>query len=364
MPVRIKDASGRSGAVAVEVVASEASELLMSLCAVHGGDAPDSFDIGAERMAQLRASETPELSADIADLMGTIGDIPGELDKVPAHLLGLAYVCPSPRAAADLISFIAAMDAREVQLTVLGRYMGTHTAAPPEIIARAVDGDDAGIQSLLESCEEEFVWREVIKRTLDRGPQATKELLLRVLEGWNEQILQPARAEFWPLLERDAETKREQVKTMPIERVIETTTGVRFSRDPSVRKIVLMPTFFLRPWILLTDYKDIAFFCYAAADEGAEVASADPPTSLVRLYKALGDESRLKVLKTLTQGDLSLREAADLLGVAKSTAHHHLALLRQAGLVWVQEVEGDKVYSLRDDLIPQAAALLQGYLGR
>ena len=361
---RIKDASGRSGAPVVDVLAAEGAELLMSLCAVHGGDPTDSFDIGADRMSELRAKETPELRSDIADLMGTIGDVPGEIDKVPAHLLGLAYVCPPPRSADDLISFIDTMDAQEVQSTVLGTYMGAHMNAPPEIVADAVDGDDAAIKSLLDSAQEEPVWQGVIKRTLARGPIKTKELLLRVLRGWNEQILQPARDEFWPVLQRDAEAKKELARTMAIERLIETTTGVRFSRDPSVRKIVLMPTYFLRPWILITDYKDITFFCYAAADDGVEAPSQDPPTSLVRLYKALGDEGRLKVLKRLTQGDLSLRDASELLGVAKSTAHHHLALLRQAGLVWVQETDGDKVYSLRDDLIPQAAALLQGYLGR
>lgn len=348
----------------MDVLAAEGAELLMSLCAVHGGDPTDSFDIGADRMSELRAKETPELRSDIADLMGTIGDVPGEIDKVPAHLLGLAYVCPPPRSADDLISFIDTMEAQEVQSTVLGTYMGAHMNAPPEIVADAVDGDDAAIKSLLDSAQEEPVWQGVIKRTLARGPIKTKELLLRVLRGWNEQILQPARDEFWPVLQRDAEAKKELARTMAIERLIETTTGVRFSRDPSVRKIVLMPTYFLRPWILITDYKDITFFCYAAADDGVEAPSQDPPTSLVRLYKALGDEGRLKVLKRLTQGDLSLRDASELLGVAKSTAHHHLALLRQAGLVWVQETDGDKVYSLRDDLIPQAAALLQGYLGR
>lgn len=361
---RVKDASGRSQALAVDVVASEAAELLMSLCAVHGGDAPDTFDIGAPRMAELRATETPDLEAAIADLMGEIGDNPGEVDKVPAHLFGLAYVCPEPRAAADLIAYVEAMEAREVQLTILGRHMGMHKEASAETITAATEGEEAALRTLLATAEDEPVWRSVMKRTVERGPDATKELLLRVLVGWNEQIVQPARAEFWPVLERDAQAKAELARSMPVDRLIESTTGVRFTRDPGVKKVVLMPNYFLRPWILVTDYKDMALFAYAASDENLEAASADPPVALVRLYKALGDENRLRVLKRLTEDDLSLRDAAQLLGVAKSTAHHHLALLRQAGLVWVQEVDGDKVYSLRDDLIPQAAALLQGYLGR
>jgi DNA-binding IclR family transcriptional regulator len=58
---------------------------------------------------------------------------------------------------------------------------------------------------------------------------------------------------------------------------------------------------------------------------------------------------------------MTLKEATDLLGSAKSTAYHHLAILRQAGLVWVRESE-DKTYTLRDDLIPKAFELLQGFL--
>jgi DNA-binding IclR family transcriptional regulator len=59
---------------------------------------------------------------------------------------------------------------------------------------------------------------------------------------------------------------------------------------------------------------------------------------------------------------VTLGEAAAELGVAKSTAHHHLAILRQAGFVMVREGD-EKVYSLRRDLLPQAGELLTAYLG-
>ncbi len=58
---------------------------------------------------------------------------------------------------------------------------------------------------------------------------------------------------------------------------------------------------------------------------------------------------------------MRLSEAAVELGVAKSTAHHHLAILRHAGLVTIRD-EDEKVYSLRRETIPQAA-LLDSFLG-
>ena len=69
------------------------------------------------------------------------------------------------------------------------------------------------------------------------------------------------------------------------------------------------------------------------------------------------------MLKRVSEGPLTLTEAAKELGVAKSTAHHHLAMLRHAGFVAIREDGDDKVYNLRRDLLPQAGALLESYLG-
>jgi DNA-binding transcriptional ArsR family regulator len=83
---------------------------------------------------------------------------------------------------------------------------------------------------------------------------------------------------------------------------------------------------------------------------------------VARVYKALGDEGRLRLLRRLADGPLTLNDAAAELGVAKSTAHHHLAILRQAGFVTIRD-EDDKVYNLRSDA-PAAGELLAGYLSR
>ena len=96
-------------------------------------------------------------------------------------------------------------------------------------------------------------------------------------------------------------------------------------------------------------------------DRAPRPTRALSPAEVARVYKALGDEGRLKLLRRLSDGPLKLSEAAAVLGVAKSTAHHHLAILRQAGFVTIRD-EDEKVYSLRLDL-PQTGELLSGYLG-
>lgn len=54
-------------------------------------------------------------------------------------------------------------------------------------------------------------------------------------------------------------------------------------------------------------------------------------------------------------------ELAEAFGVAKTTMHHHMIVLRSAGLVSVGI--GSKRYRLRSAAVPDVGALLSGYLG-
>lgn len=54
---------------------------------------------------------------------------------------------------------------------------------------------------------------------------------------------------------------------------------------------------------------------------------------VVRLFKALGDENRLRIVKMLQERPLCVCELTDVLGVAQSCVSWHLRLLKDAGLV-------------------------------
>jgi DNA-binding transcriptional ArsR family regulator len=51
------------------------------------------------------------------------------------------------------------------------------------------------------------------------------------------------------------------------------------------------------------------------------------------LTKALADETRVRILMALREGELCVCQITELLGLAPSTVSKHLALLHQAGLV-------------------------------
>jgi DNA-binding transcriptional ArsR family regulator len=195
---------------------------------------------------------------------------------------------------------------------------------------------------------------------LDTDPVEGKAALLGILTGWYEQIFPLIAPEDSTLAERDAEAKRELVKAVPPEQVVERLApGIQWAPGPQIDRVVLFPAYSPRPWVYMSEYKRVKIFCYPITLD-RERAPGDP-AELVRIYKALGDESRLKLLKRLQEGPISLTDAAREVGLAKSTTHHHLAILRQAGFVLIQE--GDDTYRLRPDLRPEPGALLESYLG-
>lgn len=55
--------------------------------------------------------------------------------------------------------------------------------------------------------------------------------------------------------------------------------------------------------------------------------------TLVRVFKALGDETRLRIIASLENEERCVCDLADHLGLPQPTLSHHLKVLRDAGLV-------------------------------
>jgi DNA-binding transcriptional ArsR family regulator len=279
----------------------------------------------------------------VAELAGLVAELDGELD-LPA-----------------LVSHIEEVPALEIQLQLLGFYHRAHPDVAPDTIKKAAEGDAEAGDALKAAAKEHQDWLPELTRLLDLGSERVKELLLSILPAWCRDV--------WPkfgiemdALEAEAENRRAQAKNMPMAKLIETATnGFEYTPDPRDRRILLMPSMILSPWMVHLDHKDQIAICYPAAGSPSE-SDVMSPAQLARFYKALGDEGRLTILKRLAEGPLSLLEAAAVMGVAKSTAHHHLGLLRHAGLVLIREENGDKTWSLRRDLLPQAGEILNSFL--
>ena len=352
---RVVDVSRPGLALNVEIDASEAAELLLSIATLLVDEDRDTYDLEATRIDEIRAGMPSELLGQAAELL------PG---KSAALLLGLVYTTPKPRTAAAFLEHLAATDPIEIRLHLLGYYVRGHHVTEPETIRRAAERDPAAIAELLEAASEYVDPNKcaTLEQAVLTDPVEGKRALLDFLSGWYEHVL-PKLTPADPLLaERDAAAKRELVQSVPPEQVVERLApGIQWVPGPEIDRVVLFPAYSPRPWVYMSEYKRVKIFCYPITLDRTPSGPGDP-AELVRIYKALGDESRLKLLKRLQAGPVSLTDAAQEVGLAKSTTHHHLAILRQAGFVLIQE--GDDTYKLRPDLRPEPGALLEQYLRR
>lgn len=81
--------------------------------------------------------------------------------------------------------------------------------------------------------------------------------------------------------------------------------------------------------------------------------SPDEQNSLCNLFKAIGDKSRLKILKALVKGEMCVCDLACFLEVSESAVSHQLRLLRQLNLVANRRVGPILYYRLGDQHIEQ-----------
>ena len=350
---RVVDVSRPGLALNVEIDASEGAELLLSIATLLVDEDRDTYELGANRIDEIRAGMPSELLGQAAELL------PG---KSAALLLGLVYTTPKPRTAAAFLEHLAATDPIEIRLHLLGYYVRGHHMTEPETIRRAAEGDAAAIAELLEAASEYVDPNKCanLEQAVRTDPVEGQRALLDFLSGWYVHVLPELRPADPLLAERDAAAKRELVRSVLPEHVVERLApGIQWVPGPEIDRVVLFPAYSPRPWVYMSEYKRVKIFCYPITLDRTPSGPGDP-AELVRIYKALSDESRLKLLKRLQAGPVSLTDAAQEVGLAKSTTHHHLAILRQAGFVLIQE--GDDTYKLRPDLRPEPGALLEEYL--
>lgn len=109
--------------------------------------------------------------------------------------------------------------------------------------------------------------------------------------------------------------------------------GVRLADYQGLHQVLLTPTFHISPLLTVRKHKYMVHIFYPV---DLPVQDPNQPSKkLVRLTKALADDNRLRILKLVKEGPKTFTEIQQQFEVSKSTVHHHLMLLRTAGLISV-----------------------------
>ncbi len=74
---------------------------------------------------------------------------------------------------------------------------------------------------------------------------------------------------------------------------------------------------------------------------------AKDSSDCAKFLKAMGDESRLKIVRLLLQGEKSVSEIVQSLNMIQPQASHHLSVLRSSGIVETRR-EGNRVINFID----------------
>jgi DNA-binding transcriptional ArsR family regulator len=313
--------------------------------------------VGRRWFENVRTSASPEL-------MHALERIGPEAGKIWVNLVGLATAAPPTLDVASFRRRVRSLDPMDLRLYLLGAHVPAYQQSiAPDLLRRAARNDpDAAEELVKDGAYFGGESRRFLRPLLGLTPEETKATLLNAMDRWYREVFRAREAEWEPILLRDAEAKRRLIGTLPPDQVIEAASGIRFVPQPGIRKIHLIPQVTTRPWVWLAEHDDARIYCYPVADESFAPEGSTPPSRLVRLHKALGDEKRLRMLKAIAESTATLQELADRFGLPKSTAHHHLAILRSAGLISVTSDEEHR-YSVRHEVIPELSTLLDTYLG-
>jgi biotin operon repressor len=315
-----------------------AYEALIGLALFVGEEAEQSYEVGEAWFKSVRRKASPGLRQAAKQLFGKQG-------YPVVGLAGLAQAAGARRVSA-LVARIRRDRSGQVKRAMLH--------CDPPLRDAILRGEEAAKREYLKGRKPGE--RELAKRLLEANPNDLATATADLIERWDSEIFSAIGPPLESDLEASWQTAARLSRQLPSDRLIlKVTKGVEYRPEPWVQSIVLTPSILNRPWVDITDHDGIAHIFYPASPD-----ASTPDAELVEVYKALGDETRLRILRLLSTGVTSLSDLAEKLGLAKSTVHGHMVILRTAGLTR-SVVGGDgKGYVLNDR--PDLNSLLDTFL--
>ena len=125
-------------------------------------------------------------------------------------------------------------------------------------------------------------------------------------------------------------------------------------------EVTFVPSGFLWPHLgLVNDTPEAVAVLYPATFASYEAAPNPSGESLLPLLRALGDRTRLEVLKLVAERPRSTQELATLIGLSDPAVSKHLRVLAASGVVESRRDGYYRLYSLsRERIAPLSAMLL------
>lgn len=230
------------------------------------------------------------------------------------------------------------------------------------------EGDRALLRTLSERVESASPKKEELAKVLDccSRTRTFGEGYLSALRAYYEVFFAEEEMRIRPALEEASARARDLAERLDLSALLEELSqGLRLAELPQVAELVLAPSFWSTPLLAFAQVsaeRDLILFG-ARPPDASLVPGEVVPDALMRALKALGDPTRLRILRYLTAEPLSPTQLARRLRLRAPTVVYHLYALRMAGLVHLTLEKGDRRrYAARPKAVKAAFTALNIFL--
>lgn len=355
---RVRDLTSAPRRLPIEIEGNVTYEIMLAVwSAFSPKETNTAQDLGPDWQVRVRELTSEELTEEIVMLGGPWS----------SNWLGLSSLmlsAPHPHDPVRVLAWLASVDDARLRRWLIGYHAHVDDQGLVEL---AAEGDEEAITTLLGAyAEEKPELADHLKWLAETDGLALR--YAETLTRFRDEVFAEFEDDFAGAIGRAAAARRAAPPRASAKEVVEeVTSGIDFEIPLGVTRVVLIPSVITRPLSLIDGHRGDLVVYYGIADEYIDTDPEAPPSWLVRLYKALSDDKRLRILRRLGEGPTSLDELTEMLGLTKSTVHHHIGLLRGAGLVRVRvppdEAKGKhREYTLRQQVLGDASAFLDSYL--
>lgn len=360
---RIRDLTTAPRRIPIEVDGVGTYEIILTMWTVFNPEESGcAVDLGPKWSQGVREAIPEDLAIEIQDLDGPNG-------VVLLSLLGLVAAAPHPHDPDRVLEWLTSINPQRLRRWILG-YVGE--SADPGLIEQGANGDMEAVRQIVSTIKEANLDEAIQSHLISLFEISGEELrdrLVRAITRFREEVFSEHEETFTAAINRAAAAQRATSTRDSAKAVIEeVTNGLDYEIPIGVSRVTLVPSVVVRPLSLIDQNRDTLLVFYGIADEFIDSDPEAPPSWLVKTYKALSDERRLRILRRLAEEEASLDDLVELLGLSKSTVHHHMSVLRAAGLVRVRisgnkhESKETKTYTLRTQALTNAGAFLDSYV--
>ncbi|MEK3712472.1 ArsR/SmtB family transcription factor [Paenibacillus sp. FSL R7-0333] len=188
-----------------------------------------------------------------------------------------------------------------------------------------------------------------------------RDAAAEVIRVWNDSYFSSIEPAIMEGLRQEAEARAAMLDGTNDMAIYEAATeGMRLYPSETLKQVIITPQYHARPLVISSQYDEFVFTSYSC--DALPPGEGRPAAALLRLTRALSDETRLFILRQLTGRQMNFTEIVKAVQLSKSTIHYHLIALRAAGLVIVHTSGKSVSYSLRLEALDDLPGHIEDYL--